>query len=95
MNGWEIDALVEADRARAWEELNAPDPFEKQMKDASSHLFDSASFLSIAEDRLTDAYYALEGTPMQEKISEYIEKISDIRCEFQSLANKYERGERE
>lgn len=91
----EIDFLVESECSRAWEELNAPDPFENQMRSASKDVLETAGFLSIAEDRITEAFYKLEGSPIQETVGAYIEKLSDMRCELKSLAEKYERGIRE
>ena len=92
---FDIDALIESDRARQWEELNAPDPFEKQMKSASKEILEATSFISIAEDRLTEAYYELEDSPMQKTVAEWLEKVSDLRCDLKSLSEKYGRGERE
>lgn len=92
---YDVDSLVEADRAREWERINEPDPFEKQMKSASKEILEASSFVSIAEDRITEAYYELEGSPMQKTVEDYLEKLSDMRCELISLSEKYERGERE
>lgn len=95
MTGWEIDALVESDRSRAWEEQNAPDPFAEYMKVASKRILESTSHISIAEDQLVTAYNFLDGSPMGKTIDAYIEKLSDMRFELISLAKKYGRGERE
>ena len=92
---FDVDSLVEADRAREWERLNEPDPFEKQMNSASKEILEASSFISIAEDRLTDAYYELEGSPMQKTVADWLEKVSDLRCDLKSLSEKYGRGERE
>lgn len=92
---FDVDSLVETDRAREWERLNEPDPFEKQMHSASKEILEASSFISIAEDRLTDAYYELEGSPMQKTVADWLEKVSDLRCDLKSLSEKYGRGERE
>ena len=92
---YDIDSIVEADRAREWERLNEPDPFEKQMKSASKDILEASSFISIAEDRIADAYYELEGSPMQKTVEDFLEKLSDLRCDLISLSRKYGRGERE
>ena len=92
---FDVDSLVESDRAREWERLNEPDPFEKQMKSASKEILEASSFISIAEDRLTDAYYELEGSPMQKTIEDFLEKLSEMRCDLKSLSEKYGRSERE
>ena len=86
---YDVDSLVEADRAREWERLNEPDPFEKQMHSASKEILEASSFISIAEDRLTDAYYELEGSPMQKTVADWLEKVSDLRCDLKSLSEKY------
>lgn len=95
MSPSEIDFLVDSERSRAWEEQNAPDPFTECMKVASKYVLASAIHISVAEDKLSNAYNLLEGSPMQETIGTYIEKLSDMRCELKSLAEKYERGIRE
>ena len=92
---FDVDSIVEADRAREWERLNEPDPFEKQMKSASKEILEASSFVSVAEDRLTEAYYELEGSPMQKTVADWLEKVSDLRCDLKSLSEKYGRGERE
>ena len=92
---FDVDSIVEADRSSAWENLNAPDPFAKQMKSASTDILESTSFVSIAEDRLIEAYCELEGSPMQKTVEDFLEKLSDMRCDLISLAKKYGRGERE
>ena len=92
---YDVDSLVEADRARQWERLNEPDPYEKQMKSASKDILEATSFVSIAEDRLIDAYYELEGSPMQKIVEDWLEKMSDMRCDLIALSHKYGRGERE
>lgn len=92
---YDVDSLVEADRAREWERLNKPDPYEKQMKSASKDILEASSFVSVAEDRLTDAYYELEGSPMQKTVEDFLEKLSEMRCDLKALSEKYGRGERE
>lgn len=92
---YEVDSLVEADRAREWERINEPDPFEKQMKSASKEILEASSFVSIAEDRITEAYYELEGSPMQKTVEDFLEKLSEMRCDLKALSEKYGRGERE
>ena len=92
---FDVDSLVEADRARQWEKLNEPDPFEKQMKSASKDILESTSFISIAEDRIVEAYYELEGSPMQKTVEDLLEKLSDMRFDLIALSRKYGRGERE
>ena len=36
MTGWQVDAMWEAESARIWEEMNAPDPMEGKMISAAS-----------------------------------------------------------
>lgn len=95
MSPSEIDFLVESERSRAWEEQNAPDPFAEYMKIASKSILASAIHISVAEEKLENAYNLLVCSPMQETIGAYIEKLSDMWCELKSLAEKYERGIRE
>ena len=49
MTGWEVQALKEAEDARIWEELNAPDPLEPQMKEAARDLGLAAGLIDKAD----------------------------------------------
>ena len=65
MTGWEVQALKEAEDARIWEELNAPDPYEKQLRDAALDLSLAMEPISKAEDYLMDAVADVSETPME------------------------------
>ena len=95
LSGWQVQAMKEAEDARIWEELNAPDPCEKQLKLASVSLIQAKQYLSNAVVRLADAMAELFDTPMEAKIGSFLDSVEDIECDLQSLAEKYGRGERE
>ena len=95
MTGWEVQALKEAEDARIWEEINAPDPAEKQMESAAVAIKEAANFLDIATDRLCEAQADLYDTPMESVVEDFVNRIEDIRFELKELASKYERGRRE
>ena len=95
MTGWEVQALKEAEDARIWEELNAPDPFEKQMRDAALELSLAIEPIEKAESYLMDAVADVSETPMEKKVAALLEAMEDLECEIKFLQEKYERGERE
>ena len=95
MTGWEVQALKEAEDARIWEELNAPDPYEKILKEAAKDLEKARAAFTEAIDRLADASSVVSETPMQKKVDSLYEAAEDLKCEIWSLRMKYERGERE
>ena len=87
--------MKEAEDARIWEELNAPDPLEAQMKEAARDLRDAVNLMDKAEDELSAAVYDLEDTELEDAMSDLLEKLMEFRYEIQEIAKKYERGERE
>lgn len=95
MTGWEVQALKEAEDARIWEELNAPDPYEKVLKNAATDLDKAVTEIRIVVDRLSDASSVLCETPMQAKIDSFIDSIEDIKYDLWSIKLRWERGERE
>ena len=95
MNGWQLDAMIERESAAAWERLNAPDPAEKQMRNAALKMKAADEFLSVVTDRLVDAMDCLKDTPMQDKVGSFILQLEDLQCDLNSLRKKYGRGERE
>ena len=95
MTGWEVQALKEAEDARIWEELNAPDPYEKQLRDAALDLSLAIEPISKAEDYLMDAIADVSETPMESKVAALLEAMEDLECDIKSLQEKYRKGERE
>ena len=87
--------MKEAEDARIWEELNAPDPLEAQMKEAARDLRDAVNLMDKAENELSAAVYDLEETELEDAMSDLLEKLMEFRYEVQEIAEKYERGERE
>ena len=95
MTGWEVQALKEADDARIWEELNAPDPYEKQMRDAALEMKQAIQQISKAEDYLADAIASVSETPMEDCVASLLDSLEDLKYSIKVLQEKYGRGERE
>ena len=91
----EIDLMYENECARLWEELNAPDPYEKQMKEAAPCLGASADLINTAEEEISAAISKLRDTPLESIVNDLLERLADIRCDVQELAKNFGRGERE
>lgn len=95
MTGWEVQALKEAEDARIWEELNAPDPYEKQMRDAALEMRLAIEQISKAEDYLMDAVADVSETPMEAKVASLLDSLEDLEYSIKALQEKYGKGERE
>ena len=95
MTGWEVQALKEAEDARIWEELNVPDPYEKQMRDAALEMRLAIEQISKAEDYLMDAVADVSETPMEKKIAALLDLLEDLEYSIKVLQEKYGKGERE
>ena len=95
MTGWEVQALKEAEDARIWEELNAPDPYEKQMRDAAIEMRQAYDQINKAEDFLMEAVAAVSETPMEDKVYSLLEALEDLNCDIKMLQEKYRTGGRE
>ena len=95
MNGWQVQAMWEDDAAAEWERINAPDPAERQMKEAATDIEKALKSFDSGLDALVDAMISLSGTPMKYKVESYIEGIENLVSELRILKEHYERGERE
>ena len=91
----DVDAMWEADAAAEWERLNAPDPAERQMKEAAVEIEKGLKKIDDGLDALADAMISLADTPMQYKVESYMEGIESLVSELRILKDHYERGERE
>ena len=91
----DIQAVKEAEDALAWENLNAPDPFEKKMKDAALEMRLAVEQVGKAEDYLADAVSCLRETPMEDRVMSFLNDIEDIHIGIMLLAEKYRKGVRE
>ena len=94
MTGYEVQALNEAEDARIWEELNAPDPYEKQMTDAALDMRLAVEMIDKAEDYLAEAVADVSDTPMEDRVASLLDELSDLKYSIRMLQEKYERGER-
>lgn len=95
MNGWQVQAMWEADAAAEWERINEPDPAESQMKEAAESLEVALDKFNAGLDMVADAMISLADTPMQYKVGSCMEGIENLVSELGTLKEHYERGERE
>lgn len=95
MSGDEVQAMKEAEDARIWEELNAPDPLEQKMMSAAIDLGQAVVLIDKAEDEISAAVYDLEDTELEELMSDLLEKLMDFRYEVKQIAENYRKGVRE
>ena len=95
MTGWQVQAMLEAAVMREWERINAPDPAEKQMKEASQMIRKGLDQIDSGLDWLNDAAVILGDTPMEDKVRSFIDSFESLAVELGMLNRHYERGERE
>ena len=95
MKDWQLDLMIENERNRAWEELNAPDPYDSALKDAAKEMEKAIADLNGAIENLVGASAELDETPNQPKVDSLIEALEEIGCDLRSMKEHWERGERE
>lgn len=95
MTGWQVQAMWEADAAAEWERINAPDPAEREMKDAAESLQAALDNIDIGLDWIADAVSKLEETPMADKVQSFLDDFEKLANALEVLKDHYERGERE
>lgn len=91
---WQVDAMWEAESARIWEEMNAPDPYENQMQTAAKSLKEAIDRLKKGTDLVAEAANDLQGTPMECLVASFTDQLEDLTNGLRQLQEKYERGER-
>ena len=94
MAAWQVDAMWEAESARIWEEMNAPDPYENQMQTAAKSLKEAIDRLSKGTEGVVEATHDLQGTPMEYLVASFTDQLENLICDLRQLQEKYERGER-
>ena len=95
MNAWQEDLYRDQLATKAWGDLNAPDPYAKQLKNAAVSITEAIMLLASAENRLADGMTEVFDTPMEMKIGSFLDQLQDMRIDLAELAKKYGRGERE
>jgi len=95
MNGWQVQAMWEADAAAEWERINEPDPAEREMKDAAECLQAALNDIDSGLDWIADAVSKLDELPMADKVQSFLDDFNSLANALEVLKNHYERGERE
>lgn len=95
MNGWQVQAMWEADAAAEWERINAPDPAEREMKDAAESLQAALDNIDSGLDWIADAVSKLDELPMADKVQSFLDDFENLANGLKTLKDHYERGERE
>jgi len=95
MNGWQVQAMWEADAAAEWERINAPDPAEREMKDAAESLQAALDNIDSGLDWIADAVSKLDELPMADKVQSFLDDFEKLANALKVLKDHYERGGRE
>ena len=95
MTGWQVQAMVEAERANVWEDLYAHDPATERMQEAAESIKTALSNIDNGLDWIADAIAKLDETPMADKLQSFLDDFESLANNLENLKNLYERGERE
>lgn len=95
MAAWQVQEMYEAESARIWEDLNAPDPYEKLLIRAGKRLKTAISKLELAISDVMDASSELQDIPEGDKVESYVTSLEEIECDLKKLKDLYLRGVRE
>ena len=95
MTLWQTELMEENARNQYWEDLNAPDTYESEMKQASENMTAAVNAMDKATFSLMDAQSILAGTPMENVVGSIYESLLDLANVVKDLADKYGRGERD
>ena len=92
---WQLDLMKDQMDTEAWNELNAPDPNEDQLKAAGAEVGTACKLMACAEDYIVNALDRLcDDDSVQAKLGSFLEQLEDLRHDLSALGSKYERGER-
>ena len=95
MTAWQVDEMWEASAAAEWERINEADPAESRLKEAGAVLKSALELIGSGTLRLYDAVAILDETPMGDKVNSILESMEELETELKSMAQHYEKGERE
>ena len=88
----DIDQMYEAESARIWEELNAPDPNESKYRAAAGSLKKAAEALNAVLDNLAQGVEDAAGLPLSDKIAFYLNDFEDRQCDIKQIMERALRG---
>lgn len=89
----DVDRMYEAESARIWEELNAPDPNEAKYKAAAGSLKKAIEALNAVLDNLAQGEEDADGLPLANKIAFFLNDFEDRQCDLRMMMNGALRGE--
>jgi hypothetical protein len=82
----DVDAIKEAEDAKAWEELNKEDPHAKAAVDL---LTKAAHALQQAEDFLQQAATEVEDSPETYRIASLEQSVEDLEIDVRKQAGRF------
>lgn len=91
----DVDTMWETDAAAEWERLNAPDPAEREMKEAAESLQAALEKIDSGLDYIAEAVAALGELPMSNKVQSFLDDFEKLANGLEDLKDCYERGKRE
>lgn len=92
MTGWQVQAMLEADAAAEWEQINEPDPHERNYHEAAYSLDEVVKCLDKALDWVMDAYGCVEGLPVYDRLVSYYDMIDDLKSSLNTDKDQLRKG---
>lgn len=91
----DVDTMWETDAAAEWERLNAPDPAEREMKEAAESLQAALKMIDSGLDYIAEAVDTLGELPMSNKVQSFLDDFEKLADGLEDLKDCYERGKME
>ena len=80
-----VDTMYEAESARLWEDLNAPDPCQGRILEAEQSCLAAIRHLTKARDLIDDAVLEIEGLPDETRIASVSEAVDSLISELNKI----------
>lgn len=90
MKDWQMEAMMGAEDARKWSDLNNPEADSLIL--ASSYIRQAIHEVNSAAGSLNDAAEELIGTTVQDRVISFIDELEMIRDFMQGLYDKFSTG---
>ena len=81
----DIDQMYEAEAARIWEELNAPDPNEEKYHAAAESLKKAIEAMNAVLEHLSQGEDDAEGLPLSDKIAFFYRDFEDRQFDLKRM----------
>ena len=89
----QLDAMVETENARIWEEQCSHDAAWNRMLDAVGYMNPGLEEIEKAVKQMIHAKDEVDGLPAEAKIGSLVDSLEDILCDFHKIRREFINGE--